>query len=343
MYVLAHFSDPHLAPLPLPPPWALFNKRFFGCLSWYARKRTLHQTPVLAALIADLKSIAPDHVAITGDLTNVSLPAEFPRARRWLEALGAPADVSVIPGNHDAYVAMNWGRSIGQWAAFMSGGDRAEAETELGGEEDFPFVRRRGPIALIGLSSAVPMPLLNTPAAGQLGERQLQKLSLHLRQLGDEGLFRVVLIHHPPYTGVSPRKGLSDAARLCEVLGEAGAELVLYGHLHEAGFVELATPSGRIPAIGLPSASARSHKGKPAARYHLYRLSGAPGDWELDVEVREVETSLDRFRAVQSLRLGVGRGGLLVGNGFPDVTGLPQSAVSLESHGTATQPMEAYS
>jgi predicted phosphohydrolase len=306
-FVFAHISDPHLSPLPFPPPWSLLGKRFFGCLSWYSRKRTIHQNPILDALVDDLGRAAPDHVVITGDLTNISLPAEFARARRWLEKLGQPSRVSVIPGNHDTYVPMAWERSCGLWAEFMSGvdddGETNATERQPARDSDFPFVRRRRPLAFIGLSSAVPMPLLGTPAAGRLGKPQLTRLRQYLRQLGDQELFRVVLIHHPPYPGVSPRKALQDAEDLCEILGEAGAELVLHGHLHEPGFVELPTSAGPIPMIGLPSASARSLKGSSAARYHLNRLSGAPGKWELEIEVREVEPSLDRFRTKDRLRL----------------------------------------
>ena len=59
---------------------------------------------MLAALVADLKARTPDHIAVTGDLVNLSLPSEFVAARAWLDALGNPRDVSVVPGNHDAYV-----------------------------------------------------------------------------------------------------------------------------------------------------------------------------------------------------------------------------------------------
>lgn len=341
MFVFAHFSDPHLAPLPIPPPWALFNKRFFGLVSWYARKRTLHQTPVLAALIDDLKSAAPNHIVITGDLTNIALPAEFSRVRRWLEAMGSPDQVSVIPGNHDAYVPIAWKRSFSEWASFMSGSEAGDGETPPLSEADFPYVRRRGPVAFIGLNSAAPMPLFGTPAAGVLGERQLNKLRLALQRLGNESLFRVVLIHHPPYPGVSPRKGLRDAEALCGVLSEAGAEVVLHGHLHEAGYNELETPSRRIAAIGLPSASARSRNGSPAAQYHLYRLSGTAGAWELEVEVREVEPTLDRFRIDRKFQLSIARGGTMAVTGpgleaRPAMRAQPDEAIVVE-------PQEAYS
>src|SRR3546814_1695398 len=108
MFKLAHISDPHLGPLPPVRVAELLNKRFFGWLSWVRRRRALHRPEVLAALAADLAGLAPDHLVVTGDLTNIALPGEFVQVGRWLEGLGAPEGVTVVPGNHDAYVAVPW-------------------------------------------------------------------------------------------------------------------------------------------------------------------------------------------------------------------------------------------
>jgi 3',5'-cyclic AMP phosphodiesterase CpdA len=60
---------------------------------------------LLQALLQDLRVQTVDHMALTGDLSNVSLEGEFRVALRWIEATGAAPDaVTVIPGNHDAYV-----------------------------------------------------------------------------------------------------------------------------------------------------------------------------------------------------------------------------------------------
>src|SRR5205085_6150088 len=137
-------------------------------------------------IVDDLKASAPDHIALTGDLVNISLAAEFPPARAWLEALGSAHDVTLVPGNHDAYVRKADGLSEIHWGAYMRGD---------GGEPGFPFVRRRGPLALIGLSSALPTgPFM---ATGCLGSEQLGRLEALLDELGQDDLFRVVLVHHP--------------------------------------------------------------------------------------------------------------------------------------------------
>ena len=64
--------------------------------------RGLVDRDVLDALVSDMQAQQPDHVAVTGDLVNLALDAEFNPARQWLEGVGDPADVTVVPGNHDA-------------------------------------------------------------------------------------------------------------------------------------------------------------------------------------------------------------------------------------------------
>src|SRR5262249_58899101 len=147
MFTLAHLSDPHLAPLPRPRLVDLAGKRVLGWLNWRRTRAAIHRAEVADALVRDLKSQAPDHVAVTGDLVNVALAAEFAPARTWLDRLGSPHHVTLVPGNHDAYVraALPW--AAAHWGDFMRGDDGGAA---------FPFLRRRGPLALIGLSTAVP-------------------------------------------------------------------------------------------------------------------------------------------------------------------------------------------
>lgn len=294
MFTLAHLSDPHLGQMPLPSPGQLLGKRVFGYLSWTIRRRPIHDGPVLSALVADLKQTQPDHITVTGDITNISLPAEFARAGAWLRGLGHPADVTVVPGNHDAYVSVPWEQSLAHWAEFMSGNRGNGSDEAPTGADDFPFVRERQGVALIGVSTALPMPIRS--AAGRLGERQIEILARRLRELGQRSLFRVVLIHHPPIAdGISPRKRLLDSEAFAAVIAEHGAELVLHGHTHRSGLARLKSPRGHVPVIGVPSASARPHKGKGHSRYHLYRIGRNGRGWDIDIEVRGVTERLDSF------------------------------------------------
>ncbi len=288
MFVLAHLSDPHLGPLPPPHLSELAGKRALGFLNWHRKRRTLHRGDMLAALVEDLKAFAPDHVAVTGDLVNISLEAEFAPARAWLDTLGPAADVSVVPGNHDAYVRATAWHSPRHWGDYMRG-DAIELATRP--ETAFPFVRRRGSVALIGLSSAGPSPPLM--ATGQLGTDQLMRFSHALAHLRREGLFRVVLIHHPPISSHAKRfRRLVDAESFLRVLVEHGAELVLHGHDHVHSLAWLDGPQNRIPAIGVPSASSPPGRSQEPAAYNLYNIAGTPGAWRCEAISRG-------FRSVQ--------------------------------------------
>src|SRR3546814_19639128 len=78
------------------------------------------------------------------------------------------------------------------------------------GPDAFPFVRFRGPVAIVGLSSAQPTPLFC--AHGTLGTAPLDRLAGMLRRLGEAGNFRVVLLHPPPGPGQVAWRKIGQAA-----------------------------------------------------------------------------------------------------------------------------------
>jgi len=270
MFTLAHLADLHLALTPKPAELA--GKRGLGYINWQRKRKFIHRPDVLAAITRDLQTRSAEHFAVTGDLTNFSLPGEYAWARRWLESIGRPSDVTVIPGNHDVYVRGAEELPCKFWGDYMRGDD---------GLERFPFVRRRGDVALIALSTGVPTaPFL---ATGRLGDRQLTRFAEALEQT--QGSFRTILIHHPP---VSPARRffrrLIDAADLRGVLAAKGAELLLHGHDHRRALVWLeGAGNKKIPAIGVPSASAQAkHGGEDPAGYNLFRIEGASGNWRCE-------------------------------------------------------------
>jgi len=274
MFVLAHLSDPHLGPLPPINPLELFSKRGLGLLNWLRKRRAIHRPEVLSALVADLKAQTPSHIAVTGDLINLSLSNEFAPARAWLETLGPPTGVTLVPGNHDSYVRAVAGLEQRHWGDYMRGD----------GGESFPFVRRRGPVGLIGLSTS--LPTLPLSATGRLHGGQVEKLGAILDQLAREQLFRVILIHHPPVPGANRFRRLQDADALRDVLSRHGAELILHGHHHERSLAWLKGSHGAIPCVGVPSASgAAGHHDDPAA-YHLIAIDGEPRSWRCVMTTR---------------------------------------------------------
>lgn len=291
-FTLAHLSDPHLPPLPAPHLSELMSKRGLGYLNWTRNRHKYHRREALDALVRDLKTQTPDHIAVTGDLTNLALRAEFGSAARWLQSVGSPTQVTAIPGNHDAYVRATSHCFADIFADYF----RSDAAD---GAARFPSLRRRGPLALISLSTAVPtLPFF---ATGTVGRAQLEALQALLKGLAAESSFRVILVHHP-LRSKSRIKRLTDAADLLAILRRHGAELVLHGHDHIHSTIWIDGPDGKIPAIGVPSASALAHAGRPAAAYNLFAIEPEGNGWRceqivrgLDEKLRMVELSRGRL------------------------------------------------
>jgi 3',5'-cyclic AMP phosphodiesterase CpdA len=274
-FLLAHLTDPHLTPPAIAWSWRdALSKRALSRGSWKRRRRFAHRREVLAAIVADIAAARPDHIAVTGDVTNFAADEEFAAARDWFASLGPPGAVTVSPGNHDALVPWGHARRFESWRPWF--GD--------GAGDGFPYLRRRGPVALINLSSALPtLPLL---ASGRLGGVQLDRLAVMLDAAKAGGLARVVLIHHPPADpNMAARQALSDAPALREVLLRHGAELVLHGHASHPRPTAIPGPAGEIPVVGVPSASARSH-GNPQARWHRYDIEAKGDGWRIELTVR---------------------------------------------------------
>lgn len=285
IFRLAHLSDPHLPPPPGAFGWRdLASKRLLSRIAW-RRKHKIHRPQVLEALVADLKAHAPDHVAITGDLTNFASPVEIAAATRWLQGLGPAETITVSPGNHDALVGETEQARFAPWTAWL--GDDEQAA--------FPQVRLRGPVALVNLCSAVPTPL--HLATGRLGRGQLERLDALLADPALADRFKVVLLHHPPTAGtVASRKELDDQAQLRAVLARRGADLVLHGHAHQSLIATVPGPDGKtIPVLGVPSASAWIGGHSPA-RWHALEIEDRGGGFSLRVIARGLDPATGGIR-----------------------------------------------
>jgi 3',5'-cyclic AMP phosphodiesterase CpdA len=292
-FTLAHLSDPHLPPLSAARLGDLLGKRALGHLNWTRNRHKYQRRDVVDRLVSDLRAQSPDHIAVTGDLVNLALEAEFAPARAWLESVGTADEVTVVPGNHDAYVRSTRHRVVEAWGSYLA----SDAAPDHGAT--FPLLRRRGPLALIGVSSAVPtLPLM---ATGWLGRTQRDALERILASLSAEQAFRVLLIHHPLRSD-SRAKRLTDSANLLVLLKQYGVELVLHGHDHIHSTMWFDGPNGKIPAVGVPSASALAHGRYPAAAYNLFSIARDGGAWRCEQTVRGLDEAW-RVREIRQTRL----------------------------------------
>jgi 3',5'-cyclic AMP phosphodiesterase CpdA len=300
VFSLAHLSDLHATPVVVDNPLQLLNKRFFGWLSWRIRRRHYHRISVMDALMDDLSQAPIDHLVVTGDLTNLSLASEFGAAREGLKRLGDARDVSIVPGNHDAYVRVAQSKSWNLWSDYFESDEAETAAEALDPRDRFPTLRIRGPLAVVGLCSALPTRLFD--ASGTLGDAQLDRLERMLHGLAECDLCRVISIHHPITEGAThPRRWLRDAESLRGVIGRTGADLVVHGHNHRTLLAEIAGPEGAIPVVGVRSASDIGQRPERRAQYHVYEIernSGSGGPrFRISLRVRGYDRDSGRFGA----------------------------------------------
>jgi 3',5'-cyclic AMP phosphodiesterase CpdA len=278
MFKLAHISDIHLGPLPKLTIRELATKRITGFVNWHRHRRKHLFGLTLETLMEDIKARAPDHLAVTGDLVNLGSKLEIEGAALWLKSIGTPAETSLVPGNHDAYVPGAIGKATLAWHAYVRGDHSPQswnAEEKL-----FPYLRVRGPAAIIGCSTAVATPPFS--ASGYFSRRQARETAKLLQKAGEAGLFRVVMIHHPPIRGATHwHKRMVGIRRFAAAIRLGGAELVLHGHTHLNTVNWIATPNGKVPVVGIASASQGPGGKKPVAAYNLFSISGSKGNWSL--------------------------------------------------------------
>ena len=278
---LAHISDPHLSNLDNVSWRQLINKRILGYLSWRVNRRFIHRLDILDSLIRDLDHIKAHHLVISGDLTHIGTAPECEQVRQWLENLGACSDISVIPGNHDSYTHDDLTRTTDRWSAYMVG----DAGSDSPATATFPSFRQRGPLAIIGLCTALPTaPFF---ATGRLGSKQINKLAELLQQSKEQGLFRVVVLHHGPLVDSNKfRKRLIDAEQFRSVIKSNGAELILHGHGHYPVSGWLDTVNVKIPVIGAASASLLSSSATKRAGYNIYEVNATASGWKVQMQSR---------------------------------------------------------
>jgi 3',5'-cyclic AMP phosphodiesterase CpdA len=298
---LAHLSDLHIGPLPRPNLPQLIGKRLTGYWNWKRSRHAIHNMQMLDAIINDIKVQNLDHIALTGDLVNIGLPAEFAAAESIIKRIAYPQNMSLIPGNHDAYCRNSLPAMIKHFAPYMRGDDVEEVHFPY--MRLIPMIKKQAPeknttsedysplplrervhdsagegyknykTAIIGISSAIPTaPFL---ASGAVGKAQIERTRQMLEAAGNAGFLRVVMIHHPPYKeGAHFGRGLRDAPAFMKMLRETGAELVIHGHNHIQS-VELheRRNGANIPIIGVASSSAVPGTMQHKAAYHIYEFT----------------------------------------------------------------------
>jgi 3',5'-cyclic AMP phosphodiesterase CpdA len=167
-----------------------------------------------------VERLEPQLIVASGDLAHRGRRQELERAAELLRSLGPP--VLAVPGNHD--LPYTPARFVRPWTEF----ERIWETTE-------PTASAPG-LHVVGLNSARPF----RQQGGALSRTQLEKAAARLTA-ADEGALRVAVLHHhligSPWRAAHKRP-VSRRNRVLRALVDAGAELVLSGHIHQAAVSE---------------------------------------------------------------------------------------------------------
>ncbi|MBZ0238520.1 MAG: metallophosphoesterase [Deltaproteobacteria bacterium] len=268
---LAHCSDLHLLSLDGARALDFASKRWIGGMNLLTNRGRHYHTEAFEDMVEDLNASGVDHLVCTGDVTNLALEQEFRFARARFDKLTlGPSGVTVLPGNHDAYVDAGRAYFTTVFADYCT--TDPGWEWSDGDPSPWPLVRVRGAVAIIGLSTSHQTPWFT--AYGRAGERQLDRLAAALADHRLRGLCRVVAIHHPPAgrRAESVIRGFRDRERFAAILAEHGAELVVHGHEHRDLRVTLPTPTGTVDILGVPSGTYEASRPEKTARYRIFEI-----------------------------------------------------------------------
>jgi 3',5'-cyclic AMP phosphodiesterase CpdA len=275
---LAHFSDLHLLSHDGARWLELANKRWIGAMNLLSNRSRHYHVAAFEDMIEDLNAHQIDHVLCTGDVTNLALRQEFEFARARFDRLShGPLGVTVIPGNHDAYVAEGiplFGELFAPYCTTDPGWEWAETDRLDESDDDlhWPIVRIRGELALVCVTTSRATPWFT--AYGRVGAGQLQRLRRVLADPRLDGKVRVVAIHHPPAgkRAQSKIRGLKDHAAFAEVIAESGPHLIVHGHEHRDMTEQLAGARGPVPVRGIASGTYLHNKADRIARYRVFEI-----------------------------------------------------------------------
>lgn len=226
------------------------------------------QAPVLEALAGLARQLQPDLVVMSGDITQRARSVQFDAARRLIEQIGAPA--VVIPGNHDIPLFNVGARLFRPYAGFHAAFGEALAP-----------VHRSGQLLVIGVNTTRWYRHKN----GEVSADQIGRVSAELARASPAQL-RIVVVHQP--AAVLREKDAHDLLRghqeALRRWAEAGADLVLGGHIH-LPYV-LAAPHGARTVWVVQAGTAVSSRVRAgtANSVNVLRWQGNTGDGLCQIE-----------------------------------------------------------
>ncbi len=269
MMRIAQLSDLHVLDLEAVRFGDFLSKRVTGGLNLLTKRRNAHPLELAERLVEDVSIQAPDHIVVTGDITNLSLPGEFQRASRLLRPLGGYDKLTVIPGNHDVYTegAERQRRFESYFGPLLFGEETTPEEWV------FPAIKDLGDVVVVGLSSAVKTPILC--AWGQVGSEQLARVEDAFSDGAHKDKFKVALVHHNLHERgayAEATSSLKDRGDVLACLLSLGFDLILHGHTHRAHRFAVTRDDHTMMVIGSGSSTQNTDDPDLSARYNIYTV-----------------------------------------------------------------------
>ena len=203
---------------------------------------------LLTPLASVIAKLAPDLVAVSGDLTQRARTTQFQAARAFLDRLPEPQ--IIVPGNHDVPLHNVFTRFIGpldKYRRYITG----DLEPFYADDE----------MAVLGINTARSL----TFKRGRINSTQIDHAKMRLCAL-DPKIIKVIVTHHPfdlP-DGRAANERLGRAGLAMEMLWACRCDLLLAGHLHvgDAGSVAMHAVGGSHDAIVVQAGTATSTRGR---------------------------------------------------------------------------------
>ncbi len=280
---LIQLTDPHLSSLESFSFFGVKGKRKSGYLSWYRNRRHIHRPEILERLTRAVHDESPDRILLTGDLVHLGLEDAIIEAASWLQQLGSPEQVLLVPGNHDNYAADSLAAMRRHWCDYLPTQDAGATDYAAA----YPIEQTCGSVRLLGLNTSCVSRIFS--AQGELGEAQLSRLRSALGgppsglpgQVPEPSVFTCLLIHHPPLPGMaSARKALRDAKDLQLIVEEQQPDLVLYGHIH----CNRQQQHGEVRSFCTASASSVNN-----ASYRVFDVEKADQGWHCQMRLMSLD------------------------------------------------------
>lgn len=198
------------------------------------------------AIIADINTLKPDLVVVSGDLTQRARKGQFRAAKEFLDKLNSKK--IIIPGNHDIPLFNLFMRFLFPLTNYKN----------IISQDISPFYQDET-MAVLGINSARSL----TWKSGRISMEQIDYMKEKLCTI-DNKIFKIIVTHHPfiPPPGEPGIRLVGRSAKAIHIMDKCSIDLLLAGHLHQgySGDVRPFYPSENSSIISAQAGTAISKR-----------------------------------------------------------------------------------